>query len=203
MDDLDPSSPPIDRARDDHPARGPRARVVEWYRPDATPAIRRALLPAALLMTLGALALAHTVIFREPPDVPGAASSPAPGTLSQRLVRPPAPGEVVLLGGGLLLIGAGGLTAILGLRRLMDRDSSLIVRTDGLHWQSADAPRATHFDWYELQGIGWDPDRRALVLAHRDGRPPFVLAERFADIDGADLARRLDDLRRKAIFGLL
>jgi len=177
------------------------APVIEWYRPDTTRGVRRALLPAALLMTLGSLALAHTIVFRGGPDVGDGPPPPRGAFLSPAGV--PSPGEVLFLGGGLALIAGGGLYAFIGLRREMGNDTSLVVRTDGLHWQGPHGEDQAFVDWYDIERVDFDPDRGALSFPRRDGGPPLVLTERFADAPGADLAKRLEDLRRKAIFGLL
>lgn len=175
-------------------------RLVAWYRPEIARRLRRVLLPAAGLMLLGSLAWAHVKLFHGGPDVLGRAAPPAQGTPLPPAPLPPAE-AFGLMAIGLVLCVAGGLLAILGLLRTMREDVYLALRTDGALWHRGGDE--VFLPWGELERVRWDAEQAALVFERRDGDAPFQLGGRFADVEGPELARRLDDVRRKAIWGLL
>lgn len=175
-------------------------RLVAWYRPEVARRLRRVLLPAALLMLLGSLTWAHVAVFHGGRDVVAQEAYPAPGQPT-RLVSAPPGAAVGLMLGGLALCVSGGLLAVLGLLWTMREESYLALRTDGALWHRDG--EEIFIDWDHIERVRWDADARALVFDRRDRAEPFRLERRFADVEGPDLAKRLEDVRRKAIWGLI
>ncbi|MFW6050279.1 MAG: hypothetical protein ACODAU_03850 [Myxococcota bacterium] len=100
----------------------------------------------------------------------------------------------------LALVVAGPLSMILSLKHIFQADDYLLVRTDGLLEHVGPSP-ALH-RWDDVERVLHDRADGAIVLRCRDGRE-VRLTHRYAGIDAATLARRLEDVRRKAVFGLL
>lgn len=114
--------------------------------------------------------------------------------------RPSKPLETGLALLGLACITAGGATTIVGLRRVLSEESYLALRTDGAYFRRG--AEASLVAWDEVEEVRWDADARELRFERHDGSA-WVRPERFADIDGATLAKRAAEVRRKALFGLL
>jgi hypothetical protein len=133
--------------------------------------------------------------------------SPLPTVTGMLLLMRPMQGRVeatpawIALGiMGLLLVAAGPLSMILGLRRVFQSDDYLLLRTDGLLEHVGDT--SILYSWEELESIVYDGSADEVVLHARDGGEAR-LAHRLSGIDARDLARRLDEVRRKAIWELL
>jgi hypothetical protein len=203
--------------------------IVEWFRLDASQRIVRSLALGAGIMLLGSIvsagallvsrgALPHPVIgrrrdvsMRDPAIDPhtgrplGLASGPASVPLSgQSREAHSAPRSPVLeLTTGLFafacLLG-GGLTAILGLRRVLSEESYLALRHDGALFVHGDEERFVA--WDDVEDVRWDASSDALLFVAHDGET-VPLQARFADIANEEIARRARGVRRRAVFGLL
>ncbi len=102
-----------------------------------------------------------------------------------------------ILGGICVLVGP--TFAIVRLASSLREDASLAARTDGVIFERNG--KSLHMAWDEIERVELVPPH-TLVFRKREGEP-FMLHERFALIETGKLAVRLEDLRRKASFGLL
>ncbi len=93
----------------------------------------------------------------------------------------------------------GPAYAILKLAHSLREDASLAARTDGVVFERNG--KAMHMTWDDIERVELGPE--ASLVFRRKGDEPFVLHERFAMIETAELQKRLEELRRKASFGLL
>ncbi len=219
-------------ASEDDPSLYPHGeRVLGWYRRDDFGRIARAVLPLALLTALGCVTVgyAHGWLSRLDPLVLQAGEGPVAEIDAARElsrgerraaymhVQPtPArrgPGEAaswVLFALGLGLVAAGPLLMLWRLRGFMKREDFLLLRTDGLVHQ-IDAHRLS-LAWDELERVRYDDARDAIALELRDPLPvpggaepadAILLSDRFAGTTNARLAAQLEEIRRKATWGLL
>jgi hypothetical protein len=102
-----------------------------------------------------------------------------------------------IIGGVCVIVGP--TYAILRLARALREDASLAARMDGVTFERNG--KQLHMAWDAIERVELEPPT-TLVFRLRDGEP-FVLNERFALIETKELAKRLEELRRKASFGLL
>jgi hypothetical protein len=153
------------------------ARIVDWYRVDSGPRMRRVLVTGSSLLTLGALVTAVSFLARQALDVRVAATAV-----------------------GFVLVAWGALFTVAGMHRILREDAYLAIRTDGLVLQSSSGE--THLAWDALDSARWDSAGSALVLERRQG-DAIVVARPFARIDGAALAGRIEQARRRAAMGML
>ena len=93
----------------------------------------------------------------------------------------------------------GPAYAILTLARSLREDASLAARSDGVVFERNG--KAMHMTWDDIERVELGPEPS--LIFRRKSDEPFVLHERFAMIETADLQKRLEELRRKASFGLL
>jgi len=154
----------------------PAPRILEWYRADPWPRMRRVLLVGPTILTLGGLVIAVSFLTRQTPDVRATA---------------------VVLGFALILGGAGFTLA--SMHGILRSEVSLVVRTDGVFVQSASAE--TLVPWDELLDVRWDAGAGALVLERSSGEP-VVVARPPARMAGPDLANRVLQHKRKAAMNL-
>jgi len=107
-----------------------------------------------------------------------------------------------ILGG--ICVVCGPAYAILKLARSLREDASIAARSDGVVFERNGKSMRMTWDDIERVELG-DPHHKAgpSLVFRRKGEEPFVLHERFAMIETADLQKRLEELRRKASFGLL
>ena len=100
---------------------------------------------------------------------------------------------------GLFLVAAGAAVTMAGMHRILRDDRYLSVRTDGvmLHAGSLE----TFVAWDDLARVRWDGSGPALLLERKEGEA-VVVAHRFATIDGAALAERIERARRRAAMGM-
>ncbi|MEO0323124.1 MAG: hypothetical protein AAF447_09220 [Myxococcota bacterium] len=216
---------------EDDPSLYPHGeRVLGWYRRDDFGRIARAVLPLALLTALGCVTVGvtHGWLARLDPLVLQAGEGPiAEVDAARELTRaerraeemhvaamraPRGPGPVgawLLFALGLGLVAAGPLLMLWRLRAFLKREDFLLLRTDGLVHQ-IDAHRLS-LAWEELERVRYDDDRDAITLVLRDPRPlpgaeepaeAVLLSERFAGTSNARLAAQLEEIRRKATWGL-
>lgn len=186
----------------------PGGRIVEHFRVDPGGRVLRALLAGALIITLGSMVIGTALLWSRFVDPTPARAAPGRGMLVGTPVtadgvpiEDPMLGYELLFGlGGLATIVVGGASVIIGLRRELRHEAYLALRTDGaLH---RDGGTCSLVRWDDVEAVRWDAARARLAFVAHDGSE-WILEERFAGIDGEDLARRAGTIRRKALFGLL
>lgn len=193
---------------DDH-ARG--GLIVEFFRLDASRRLINALAVGSLIMTLGSLAvacaLALTHLDTERP-VHARAMRPTDGLMrSGQVTADGIPirndwlvGELLLGALGLGCIVLGGGSAIVRLNTVLAEEEYLALRTDGAYLRIQ--KRRELLRWEDVSAVRWDAPREALVFELHDGKE-WIRPEKYAGIDGPELAKRASEVRRKALFGLL
>lgn len=100
---------------------------------------------------------------------------------------------------GFLLVASGPTSIIVSLGRTWKDDLFLLLRVDGLIHQTREGRH--HVEWDRVERV--EHDAGVVRLRMRDESASYEIHERFAGIDSAALATRLEDARRKASFGLL
>jgi hypothetical protein len=157
------------------PTAGPR--IVEWFRADPWPRIRRVLFTGPLLLTFGGIIVAVSLVTRQSTAI-----------------------RIDAAIAGFALVAGGALVTMLGMQRILREDVCLSLRTDGVSIQSSG--REVLVKWDELEGARWDGERRELVL-DRKGASPIAIQASFGAIDGPTLARRIEGTQRKSAMNLL
>lgn len=112
--------------------------------------------------------------------------------------------EIVFAVLGGICVVVGPAYAILKLARSLADDASLAARSDGVIFERKG--KALHMAWDDIVRVELgELDHKAgpSLIFRRKSDEPFVLHERFAMIETAELQKRLEELRRKASFGLL
>ncbi len=182
--------------------------LVGWYRRDDMPKLLW-LLWLSMVPTLAGSILVGFAYPRidevDPLGVRGVPVASAPQPPPPRRWPAGVPdGEATVWGmfvGGLLLIVAGPAAVLWGLRRSWRHEATLLLDVDGLvHEDEAGVLRV---QWDDVERVVYDPEGDAVALRLRTGAPPIRLGHRFAGVSNAQLAQRLEDVRRKASFGLL
>jgi hypothetical protein len=151
--------------------------ILEWYRADPWPRMRRVLIAGPALLSLGGLVVAVSFATRAPRDVRSAA---------------------VLL--GLALVAGGAGLTLGGMFHILRDDAYLAIRTDGVAFRSTSGE--TLLAWADLARARWDDRRDELVLERTDGEP-LLVARRFARIGGRELAEKVEQARRRESLGML
>ncbi|HEY1955859.1 MAG TPA: hypothetical protein VGH28_09600 [Polyangiaceae bacterium] len=108
------------------------------------------------------------------------------------------PEVVIAILAGLCVV-VGPAYAILKLAHSLGEDAWISARKDGIVFERNG--KALRMAWDDIERVEHEPPQ-TLVFRRREGEA-FVLKERFATIEVAELQKRLEDLRRKASFGLL
>lgn len=187
----------------------PGGLLVEHYRLDASRALSRVLGAGAAIVTLGAFLMAVAILLprldaRAP--MPVASTGPAilrVGAVNEDgtpIVSNTIGWEIGLGLLGLFSIAAGAGTTIVGLRRVLTEESYLALRTDGAYFRHA--KERSLLPWHEVEAVRWDAAAGAVLFVRHDGSE-WARAERYAGIEGEQLAKRCAEVRRKALFGLL
>lgn len=101
---------------------------------------------------------------------------------------------------GLLFVIAGPLAMVLNLKRSLQAERYLLVRTDGVLERCG--PDAVLHRWEDIEAVVYDGSSKEVILQYRD-EDPVRLTNRYAGIDPRNLARRLDEVRRKSLFNLI
>lgn len=152
--------------------------ILDWYRTDSWPRMRRLLIAGPALLSLGGLVVAVSFATRQPERVRSAAA-------------------VI----GLVIVASGASLLLAGMFRLLrDDDAYLAIRTDGVLLRSTS--RETLLVWSELARARWDAQSAELVLERTAGQP-LVVTQAFARIGGPELAAKLELARRRASMGML
>jgi hypothetical protein len=98
-----------------------------------------------------------------------------------------------------ICVVVGPAYAILKLARSLREDASIAARSDGVIFERNG--KSLHMQWDDIERVELGPETSLVFRRKTD--EPFVLHERFAMIETAELQKRLEELRRKASFGLL
>lgn len=155
-----------------------RPSVIEWYRLDESRRLTRVLVLGALLLLTGAISAAVAL---------GAARVPA----EMRTV-------LGFIGG--IFTAAGPLSVIIRLQMAMRKDDYLMLRADGLlsHVESA----RFFLPWDTMDHVSYD-EASNVIEVHMRNEDVYRLRDRFCGIGPRELAKRLDMVRRKAIWNLI
>ena len=151
--------------------------ILDWYRADPWPRMRRILVTGPALLSLGGLVVAVSFATRQPQALRSFA---------------------VVAGLGLVASGAG--LTLAGMFWILRDDAYLAIRTDGVFFRSP--PRETLVLWDDLARARWDQPQAALIL-ERVGGEAVVVARRFSRIAGPALAAKVEQARRRASLGML
>jgi hypothetical protein len=155
----------------------PAVRILDWYRADPWPRMRRLLIVGPVALSTGALVAAESFATHVSRDLRATAA-------------------IV----GLVLVASGAGVMLEGMFRILRDDAYLAIRTDGVSFHSS-APEAT-VPWADLARARWDEQRVELVLERKEGEP-LVVPRRFARIAGEALAAKVELARRRAAMGML
>ncbi|MEM9067051.1 MAG: hypothetical protein AAGE52_01055 [Myxococcota bacterium] len=209
------------------------APIVGWYRRDDTRRLLWILLPAMIPPVLGSLLIGLSYpridnidplgvrhhYAEEFPDVrpedeeragfrdrrraqrPHPHAGPIPRNRGED-IAPEDKGSVWLLFAfGLGMVIAGPAIVIWGLRRSWRREGILMLRIDGLvHENDGTTQRVP---WEEIEVVRYDDGEDAITVLMRGEAQPILIHEKFAGISKEQLAKQVEDVRRKAMFNLL
>lgn len=152
-------------------------RIVDWYRADPWPRMRRVLVTGPAVLALGGLVTAASFLARLPRDL-----------------------RLDAMMAGLALVAGGALFTMVGMSRILRDDAYLALRTDGVALRIAGVD--TLVRWDDLASVRWDGPRGELVL-EQVGGILIAVVPRFAEVTGAELAERVVRTQQKAAMGLL
>lgn len=179
-------------------ARPNQARIIDGFRRDTRRKLLAALVPGFLVALIGATLLGVGVhaMHRRDPRTAHLTRYVQP---VEKNLGPTLPEQGLLMAGALLCL-ASPLVLAFSLRRVVDADDFLLLRTDGLVHQSGG--RALLFAWEEVESIRHDESDDSLVLHLVDGSE-FRIEEHYTGLGSRELARRIADFRRKALWNML
>jgi hypothetical protein len=155
-----------------------KEQIVTFYRADPAPRMRKVLVPAATLVTIGGLVMVISFLTRQRDDV-----------------------RILAACIGVVCIVTGSGSAVIGLRRLLADDWCIVVRTDGLMAQLG--REETFVPWGDIERIWFDAGPRAIVVDRRTGGDFRVPEQRYRGTTTEKLAKELDGMRLKASFSML
>lgn len=161
--------------------RASMAKIVDWYRLRQSRALLRAFLPGALLLPLGNLLIAASM----------ARSSGLSASLR--------PGLAVL---GLCVSALGPLWAMWQLFLALRGDLYVAIRVDGLGVRLDPKQAEAVYAWERVQEISFEPDGKLLRI-DIDSHETLLIRGPFAEIGLDELARRIRDARRLAVWNRL
>lgn len=173
------SLPPV-LSDEERAFRASLEKLVDWYRLRQSRALAKAFLPGVFLLPLGSLIVAFSM---------------SQVALSD-LLRP----LLTLL--GVLVTASGPVWAIWQLYRAIRGDLYLAIRIDGLAVRLDPAVDETLFVWERVHEIRHDPAANLLRI-EIDDSPPLALSGPFEGVSLADLASRIRDARRLAVWDRL
>jgi hypothetical protein len=153
-------------------------RIIEWYRADPWPRMRRVLITGPAALTAGGLIVFLSLITHQSVEVRIAAAV-----------------------AGFALVGGGALLTMVGMHRILRDEVCLAIRTDGVMVQTSG--KESLVGWDELDGVRWDKERGELVLERGRSAPQITVDRKFARIDGPTLVQRIEATKRKAALNLL
>lgn len=153
-------------------------RTVEWYRPALLGRMALVWMVGVMLIGFGMLAS-------------GIAFDPT-GRFPEEL-------QFACLILGVLGTVGGALFGLLGILRLLATDPVwLLLRLDGVVFH--DHSQEVKVQWSALKAVRWED--RSLKLVREDG-PEVVIEYTFMGISGPDLAKRIVEIQRQALMGVL
>jgi hypothetical protein len=161
------------------PPSDPSAYAVEWHRPDPRRGLVKAWLIGSVLLVTGAVLLAQVIYY----------AGEMPGALGVLLVIL----SVALSAAGPLLV------VVTAIRSLAD-ETCLVLRSDGLHYTGRDGSFFVH--WRDIVSLTLDDENDTLrIETETDTRS--ISHPQFVGVSRHDLAKRIDDIRRRALLGLI
>jgi hypothetical protein len=172
-------------------------KVVAGYQRDVRSRLVLAILPGALAWGVGATILLFGL-------EPWLADDPARFLRNRPTFRSDTPRPVParttpLVGIGALMCLLSPFVFAFGLRRSLDNDHYLLLRTDGLVRREDGTVLIT--PWDDIEDASVDAEGRLVVHLHDDEF--FLIEERFIGTTNAELASKVREIRRKALWGLL
>jgi hypothetical protein len=168
--------PPLDE--EERAYRASLEKLVDWVRVEQSRVLLRAFLPAALvLVPVGGVLVALSF----------ARSEHGP----------------LLLVLGLVLIASGPSWALVSLIRSMQRDAYVAIRVDGLAVRLDVRRDEAVYPWPNIADARPDPGGTHAVRVELTGEPPLVLTGPFSGVSEEELARRIRDARRLAVWNRL
>jgi hypothetical protein len=136
------------------------------------------LVPATVLISLGALGVCMAFVTHGP--------------------FAPYAGTITLAGSACML--AGLALGVLVARPVLTHDEYVAALETGLLLKLD--KEESFVSWGEIEDVRWDPARTGVVIRMRGGEP-IVIAKPFGTAKGDAVAKKLDEVRRKAGFHLL
>lgn len=177
--------------------------VVDGYRLDVSRRLVAALLPGAFAAMLGAVLLLigiQPLAAREPERFLYRRPTFQPYHPAGEVQHYMTPREQTLAFGGAMLLLLSPFVLGFGLRRLLVVEDFLVLRTDGLLRQAGTNSELVR--WDDVEEVRYDEATDSVRLALRDGGE-HVIRDRFTGLDQKELAKRVAEVRRKALFRLL
>jgi hypothetical protein len=147
---------------------------VDFFRVDRSGSVRRLLITAGILVTVGASLIGGHLVRRIAPEL----------------------GRLVALGGGLtvtvgLILGFGAMAM------LLFENVYLLILEDGVLCH--ENGKETKIAWADLDAVKLGPEEGFVVFERRAGEP----VRWFAGKTAKEIYRRVEDAKRKALHGLL
>ena len=155
-----------------------RGACVASYRINMTSRVWPFLVPAAILISLGALGVCMAFVTHGP-------------------FHPYA--SAITLGGASCML-AGLILTLFIARPVLAHDEYVAALETGLLLKLDGEEK--FLAWTAIAGVRWDEERAGVVIRMREGEP-LLVARVFGTVKGDVVAAKLDDVRRKADFKLL
>jgi hypothetical protein len=155
-----------------------RGACLASYRIDMTSSVWPFLVPATVLISLGALGVCMAFVTHGP--------------------FAPYAGTITVLGAASIL--AGLVLSIFVARPVLTHDEYIAALETGLLLKVDEAEK--FFTWEEVEEVRWDAARAGVIIQMREG-DTVVVAKPFGRAKGDEVATKLDEVRRKAAFRLL
>jgi hypothetical protein len=155
-----------------------RGGCVASYRIDMTARVWPFLVPATLLISLGALGVCMAFVTHGPFH--------------------PYATTITLAGASCML--AGLILAIFVARPVLTHDEYVAALETGLLLKLDGEEK--FLEWSAIAGVRWDVELAGVLVRMREGEP-LLVAKPFGRASGGEVAAKLDDVRRKAEFNLL
>lgn len=172
-------------------------KVVVGFQRDVRSRLVLALLPGALAWGIGATSLLCGL-------EPWLSHDPARfirnrPTFHAELREEGAPRPSALVAFGAVLCLLSPFVFAFGLRRSLDNDHYLLLRSDGI--ARRDDGKVTVIPWDDVEDASVDREGRLVV--HLKDDSVQVWEERFVGVTTPELAQKVKEIRRKAVWGLL
>jgi hypothetical protein len=155
-----------------------RGACLVSYRIDMTSKVWPFLVPATLLISLGALGVCMAFVTHGP--------------------FAPYAGTITVLGAASIL--AGLVLSIFVARPILTHDEYVAALEKGLLLKVD--TEESFFAWGAIEDVRWDAERAGVIIRMREGEA-MIVAKPFGRAKGDEVAAKLDEVRRKAEFRLL